>query len=113
MGKLNELLELYGKENKRLKLGLSADLIEKVARGCGPSIYKADASTVSASDKEELKRVKKGFLIKKLGLKDGPKLDDAIAEAMTKMGKGNRKKYRVLVYGLLVKKFRKGSVYKK
>lgn len=113
MGKLNDLLETYNADNKKLGLGLKSDLIEKVARGLGPSIYRADASTVSASDKSELERVKKSYLIKKLGLKDTPKLDEAIKECMVAMGKGNRKKYRVLVYAWLCKKFRKGSVYNK
>lgn len=113
MSKFNELVELYQKENKRLNLGLSNGLIEKVAKGCGPSIYSADASTVSGSDPKELATVKKNYLIKKLGLKDTPKLDTAIAEVMDKMGKSNRKKYRALVYASLCKKFKKGSVYGK
>ncbi len=110
MSKLVELIELYQSENKRLNLGLTKKLIEKVARGLGPSIYKADSNTVSGSDKKELATVKKSYLLKKLGLEDGPKLDDAIAGVMDKMGKGNRKKYRDLVYALLCTKFKKESV---
>lgn len=49
--------------------------------------------------------------MKKLGLADGPELDEAIAEVMTQMGKSNRNKYRALVYALLAKKFKKESVY--
>jgi len=49
------------------------------AKACGPALYKKDASTVSSGDATELERVKKNFLIKKLGLKDSPKLDDAMA----------------------------------
>lgn len=65
------------------KCGMTADmdLLTKVTIGCGPSIYNRDASTVSATDKAELDTVKNNFLIKKLGLSDGPKLDEAIDKA--------------------------------
>jgi len=95
------------------KLGLSLDdaFIAKVTKGMGPSIYNADSETIAASDPEELNRVKQNFLIKKLGLKDGPDLDKALEEVITAIGKSNKNKYRVLVYALLAKKFKKESVY--
>ena len=58
-------------------------------------------------------RVKNNFLIKKLGLSDGPALDAAIGEVAEKLGKSNRNKYRAMVYYLLVKKFGKESVFAK
>jgi len=88
------------------------DFLKKVTIGCGPSIYNADAATVSGSDKSELETVKKNFLIKKLGLSDGPKLDEAIASVMDAYGKSNRNKYRAVVYYLLARHFKKESVYK-
>ena len=93
-------------------MSFDADLLRKVAKGCGPSIYSNDASKVSGSDKKELETVKKNFLMKKLGLKDGAELDSAIAEVMDTMGSSNRNKYRAMVYYLLAKKFKKESVYK-
>ena len=51
------------------------------------------------------------FLIKKLGLSASDKLDEAITEVMDQMGSSNRNKYRVMVYYLLVLKFKKQSVY--
>ncbi|MGK0253139.1 MAG: hypothetical protein ACI9OE_000599 [Mariniflexile sp.] len=54
------------------------DLLTKVTIGCGPSIYNADAATVSGSDESELATVKNNFLIKKLGLKDSADLDKGI-----------------------------------
>ena len=54
------------------------DLLTAVTIGCGPSIYNADASTVAGSQESELEKVKNNFLIKKLGLVDGPELMDAI-----------------------------------
>lgn len=111
MSKFDDNMELYKAQNKELGLGLSEDLIAKVAKGLGPSIYNADSSKVSGSDPEEVARVKNNFLIKKLGLSDGPQLDSAIAEVLEKLGSSNRNKYRANVYALLVKKFGKESVY--
>lgn len=111
MSKFDENVELYKAQNAELGLGLSEALITSVAKSLGPSIYNADSSKVSGSDSKERETVKNNFLIKKLGLKDGPELDSAIEEAMTKMGTGNRSKYRAVVYALLAKKFGKESLY--
>ena len=51
------------------------------------------------------------FLIKKLGLADSAELDAGIEEVMERIGKSERKKYRAVVYYMLVKKFDKESVY--
>ncbi len=112
MSKLDEKVAAYVAEAKKLKLDLDENLIASVTKGLGPSIYKADAETVAASDKAEIDRLKKNFLVNKLGLKDDAKLDAAIDEAMEAIGKSNKNKYRALVYALLVKKFKKESVYK-
>lgn len=113
MSKRDELIAKYAGDLEK-KCGMKPDmkLLTAVTVGCGPSIYNADACTVSASDPKELNRVKKNFLIKKLGLKDSPKLDEAISEVITTYGKSNRFKYRAVIYYMLVKKFRKGTVYK-
>jgi len=73
MGKRDDLIEKYAADMKE-KCGVTADMdfLRKVTIGCGPAIYNRDASTVSASDEAELATVKNNFLIKKLGLKDGP-----------------------------------------
>ena len=113
MSKRQEKIELYAGDIKE-KLGLNPnmDLLTKVTIGCGPSIYLKDAETVAGSDKVELETVKKNFLVKKLGLKDGPELDKAIDEVMEQYGTSNRNKYRAVVYYLLTLKFKKESVYK-
>jgi hypothetical protein len=112
MSKLDEQMEKYMVENKKHKLGIDETFLRAVAKSCGPSIYKADSSKVSSTDPKELETVKKNFLIKKLGLKDTPKLDEGIAEVIKKFGKGNRNKYRPLVYALLASHFRKKSFFK-
>lgn len=113
MSKFDDLVEKYIADSKKLKLGLSEDLIRKVTKGLGPSIYNPDSSRVSGSDEKELETVKKNYLIKKLGLTDCAELDEAVKEAVTKLGSSNRNKYRALVYALLCKKFGKESVYDK
>jgi hypothetical protein len=113
MGKRDDLIAKYASDLKE-KCGMTPDmaLLTKVTIGCGPAIYNADASTVSASDKSELETVKNNFLIKKLGLKDGANLDAAIDKCMETYGKSNRNKYRAVVYYMLTKEFGKESVYK-
>lgn len=95
------------------KIGVKYDeeLLTKVAKGLGPSIYNNDSSTVAASDKTELDRVKNNFLIKKLGLPDGPALDEAIKGVVEQIGSSERSKYRAVFYYLLTKKLGKESVY--
>ncbi|MFV9550842.1 DUF2853 family protein [Algibacter sp. PT7-4] len=112
MSKRDELIAKYAADLKD-KCGVNADmdLLTKVTIGCGPSIYNADASTVSGSDESELATVKNNFLIKKLGLSDSAKLDEGIASVMETYGKSNRNKYRAVVYYLLTKHFGKESVY--
>ncbi|NER13887.1 DUF2853 family protein [Leptobacterium flavescens] len=112
MSKRDELIAKYATDLEE-KCGLTPDmdLLTKVTVGLGPSIYNADASTVSGSDEKELATVKNNFLINKLGLDNGADLDKAIAEAIDTYGKSNRNKYRAVVYYLLVKHFKKESVY--
>lgn len=112
MNKFEEALENYTTEFKNtIKIEVDVELLKKVTRGLGPSIYNQDSSKVSGSDKSELETVKQNFLIKKLGLKDGPELDEAIQDVMDQMGKFNRNKYRAMVYYLLTLKFNKASIY--
>jgi len=112
MGKRDDLIAVYASDLKE-KCGMTPDmdLLTKVTIGCGPSIYDADASTVAGSQESELETVKNNFLVKKLGLKDGPELMSAINEAIETYGKSNRKKYRAVIYYMLTKKFGKESVY--
>jgi hypothetical protein len=112
MGKRDDLIAQYADDLKN-KCGMTADmdLLTKVTIGCGPSIYDADASTVASSQAAELETVKQNFLVKKLGLADGPELDAAIAKVIETYGKSERNKYRAVVYYMLTKHFGKESVY--
>ncbi len=112
MGKRDDLIAQYA-EDLRSKCGMEPDmaLLTKVTIGCGPAIYDADASTVAATQAGEIETVKKNFLIKKLGLKDGPDLDAAIQKVMETYGMSERNKYRAVVYYMLTKHFGKEGVY--
>lgn len=112
MSKRAELIAKYAEDLKtKCKMQPDMALLEKVTIGCGPAIYSADAETVAASDSAELDRVKANFLVKKLGLKDGPALDEAIQAAIDTYGRSERNKYRAVVYYMLVKHFKKDAVY--
>ena len=112
MGKRDELIAKYA-EDLKTKCNVTPDmaLLTKVTIGCGPSIYSQDSDTIAASDKSELERVRTNFLIKKLGLADGPALDEAIAKVMADYGSANRNKYRPVVYYMLTKHFGKEAAY--
>lgn len=111
MSKFDEKVALYKKFMDDKGLRSNTDLLAAVTKGLGPSIYKADAETVSGSDAKELATVKKNYLMKKLGLADSPELDAAIEDVIERIGKSERKKYRAVVYYMLMKKFDKESVY--
>lgn len=112
MSKRDDMIAHFAADLKD-KCGVTPDmdLLTKVTIGLGPSIYNTDSNTVAGSDPSELATVKTNFLIKKLGLPDSPDLDSAIASVLETYGKGNRQKYRAVVYYLLVKHFGKESVY--
>ncbi|MBO6603953.1 MAG: DUF2853 family protein [Roseicyclus sp.] len=112
MGKRDDLIAIYADDLKN-KCGMTPDmdLLTKVTIGCGPAIYDADAATVAATQPGELETVKSNFLIKKLGLSDGPQLMEAINSVIATYGQSERNKYRAVVYYMLTKHFGKESVY--
>ena len=112
MGKRDELIAKYA-DDLRGKCRIEPDmaLLTKVTIGCGPAIYDNDAQTVAASQSSELETIKKNFLMKKLGLKDGPELDAAMKSVFETYGASERNKYRAVVYYMLTKHFGKESVY--
>lgn len=112
MGKRDDLIAAYAADLKE-KCGVTPDmdLLTKVTIGLGPAIYNDDSSTVAGSDQSELDTIRENFLVKKLGLADGPELGAAIDKVMEQYGRSNRNKYRAVVYYLLAKHFGKESTY--
>lgn len=87
------------------------DLLRKVTNSCGPSIYNPDSSIIAGTQQSEITTVKNNFLIKKLGLSNGPELQKGIDAVLEKYGTLNKNKYRAVVYYLLALHFNKESVY--
>jgi len=112
MGRRDDLIARYADDLKN-KCGIDPDmdLLTKVTIGCGPSIYDADASTVAAGQEHELETVRDNFLVRKLGLADGPELMDAVNSVIDVYGRSERNKYRAVIYYMLVKRFGKEAVY--
>ena len=112
MSKRDELIEKYAADIKE-KFGEEPDMdfLTKVTVGLGPAIYNLDASKVSGSDEKELDTVRNNFLVKKLGLSDGPELLDAINTVIEQYGKSEKNKHRAVIYYKLAKHFGRESVY--
>lgn len=113
MSKRDELIAKYASDlENKCKMKPDMALLTKVTIGCGPAIYNADSATVAGSDNSELETVKNNFLVKKLGLKDGPELMAAINSVIDTYGRSERSKFRAVIYYMLTKHFKKESVYK-
>lgn len=112
MGRRDDLIATYA-DDLRTKCGMvpDMDLLRKVTIGCGPAIYDADGATVAAGQDHELETVRNNFLIKKLGLADGPQLMAAIHQVLDTYGRSERNKYRAVVYYMLTKHFGRESVF--
>ena len=112
MSKFDECIARYQKEFTKIGVKkVDEELLRKVAKGCGPSLYNADACKVATSDEKEMDRVKKNFLIKKMGQKDSAKLDKAIAKVGDKFGSKNRNKFRAMFYYMLTKELKLEKKY--
>lgn len=112
MSKRDDLIAKYAEDLKtKCKINPDMDLLTKVTIGCGPAIYNADSETVAGSDKTELETVKNNFLVKKLGLADSPALMEAINAVIDTYGRGERNKYRAVIYYMLTKHFGKEAIY--
>lgn len=112
MSKRDALIAKYAADlSEKCGVTPDADLLKKVVIGCGPAIYSDDAETVASSDPEELERIRRNFLIKKLGLADDAKLAEGMDAVIERYGRSNRNKYRAVVYYLLVDHFGKASVF--
>lgn len=112
MSKLDDKIALYTKFVADKNLGVDSELLAKVTKGLGPSIYLKDAESVSCGDQSELDTVKKNFLQKKLGLTNSEEeLDVMVKEVCEAIGSSVRTKYRAVFYAMLVEKLGKQEVY--
>jgi hypothetical protein len=114
MSKFDDCVALYAGSMKDAakRSTFDMDVLTKVAKSLGPSIYLVDASKVSCSDDAELDRVRVKFLMGKLGLADSADLNAAIKDVCDTLGSSNKNKYRAVFYYLLAEKFGKLDNYK-
>lgn len=108
MSKFEEKLTTYSAALKSLDAGADMDLLRKVTKGLGPSIYNADSNKVACSDKTEVERVVNNFAVKKLGASEaeGTKAVQEVCAEYTE-----RTKHRAVFYYMVVKKLGKEDVY--
>jgi len=109
MSKFDEALAAYTADLTELKVNVNDELLRKITKSLGPSIYLKDASLVSCSDQSELDRVKTNFLTGKLGMSDDAEMDKAL-KAVCDVYKANYKK-RAVFYYLLVTHLKKESIF--
>ncbi len=81
------------------------DLLDRVITACGPSAFSRTMSTVDPESAEDRDHIRTHFLMKKLGLRDGPELAEAIEAAFEAYPSGDSPRYRPVLYYLLVKFF--------
>ena len=81
----------------------SADeaVVDKIVKHLGIALRSKDSSSVAASDKSELDRIRDGFCTKKLEL-DKEKAE-AVIKTVAEQMKGDKLKCRVVFYYLLAK----------
>jgi hypothetical protein len=98
-----ELIDKYKKELSKLKVKVDDVLLKAVVKSLGPAVYRDDASKISAADAAELERVKENFMIRRLGLSGGPKLDAMLNRAIEQMGRSTKNKYRAVLYYIITR----------
>ena len=112
MSKRDDLIAVYaGDLEQKCGVKVDMDLLRKVTIGLGPAIYNADSSVVSGTQESELETIRANFLVKKLGLSDGPELRAGIDKVLDTYGRSNRNKHRAVVYYLLAIHFGREKAY--
>ena len=108
---MNETKPDYAADVKKYVAHVDEAAVTGIVKHLGIALRGKDSSLVAASDPEELKRVREGFMKKKLALTESDAhLDAAIKEVMTKM-KGVHDKGRVTVCYLIAEKFGKLAMF--
>ena len=79
------------------------DLLRKVTKGLGPSVYSIDSGQVSCTQQSEKDTIVEKFLMKKHGMTDEAAARKAVDEVCEQY-KGARNKSRPVFYYVLVKK---------
>lgn len=111
MSKRQELIEKYTAALEKIGMDVDEELLTAVTIACGPSIYNADSSTVSATSEGEMLTVQNNFCTKKLGIADEAAAKAAVEKAVDAYGRSNTNKYRAVLYYIITKQQGKESVF--
>ncbi|MGB3799495.1 MAG: DUF2853 family protein [Lewinella sp.] len=109
VSKFDEKVATYEASLAKIDQNGDKELLRKVTKGLGPSIYNNDSNRVACSDKKELQRVVDNFCKKKLGMTDEAKAMDAVQSVCQKYTE--RSKHRAVFYYMLVKELGMESHY--
>ena len=109
VSKFEEKLTAYEASLAKVVSNPDHELLRKVTKGLGPSIYNNDSNRVACSDKKELQRVVDNFCMKKLGMTDENKAMETV-QAVCKQYT-ERSKHRAVFYYLVVKELGMESHY--
>lgn len=96
----------YLTDVRRYDAAVDEDIVAKIVKHLGIALRSRDASLVSVTDPEELKRVRESWIGRKLGVTDAETADAAISHVAEVM-KGDRNKHRVTFYYLTAKQLGK------
>lgn len=108
MSKFDEKMETYKQALAEAVKSPDNDLLHKVAKGLGPSIYNNDSNKVACSDPEEVARLVTNYAVKKLGASQAEG-EKAAAEVCKEYSV--RAKHRAVFYYMVCKKLGKESHY--
>jgi hypothetical protein len=96
----------YVEDIKKYTDSVNEDVVESLAKSLASVMARRDAALVSCSDEEELARVRKNFIEKKLGIDATDEKAVAATATVCEMMKADRTKNRVTYYYLLAQELR-------
>ncbi|GGA97607.1 hypothetical protein GCM10011491_27340 [Brucella endophytica] len=96
----------YIEDVRRYDAAADPDVVNKIVKHLGIALRNRDSSLVAASDADEIERVRKSWVEKKLGITDADKGAAAI-KSVGELMKGDRNKQRVTFYYLTAKELGK------
>jgi hypothetical protein len=101
----------YAVDVKKYVPEVDEEAVAGIVKHLGIALHTRDASLVAATDPEEVKRVREGFMKKKLALTaSDAELDAALKQVLDKM-KGVHDKHRVTVCYLLAEHYGKLDLF--
>jgi ABC-type proline/glycine betaine transport system substrate-binding protein len=97
-------MALYTTELEKLGYTVDNDLLNTIVNGLGIAAYDAgsDASLVSGKDEAERAVVIEKLFVNKLGIDDEAQATSMLDAALEKYGMSNPRKYRVVLYYIVV-----------